>query len=109
MASNFAKATAQAKQYILTEAVPAALEPSAPVLTDEPPPPYQTLPSAAATSSLYPPMCALGSDTPPTYGSDSNGACGSTGQPAMKLGYMDFVPQLLRKRILKNNVFESFR
>ena len=112
MTSNLHKASAQAKQFILTSYAPdGAPVPSAPSL-DDAPPPYTTLPTGgatavAATSELQRAHEHVTS-SPVAY--QALGASVMTsGQQRRKLGYMDFMPQMKEKRLIKDNKYETFR
>lgn len=70
--------------------------PSAPASSDEAPPPYSTLPDGGAGAGAW----AFGSPQPPLAAGFS--------PVGMKLGYMDFVPMLLKKRLMGKNEYDTF-
>ena len=106
-ASNLHKASAKAKQFILTsQSSPGSTAvPSAPSLEDAPPP-YTTLPSAGMTSELH--AHERVTSVAPTYQPLVEQQA-TPGQQRKKLGYMDFMPQMQQKRFMKENKYESFR
>ena len=65
----------------------------------EAPPPYTTMPRSPSELGAY------HWTGPGATGAAAQGAYVPRG---VKLGYMDFVPRLVRKRILKDNEYETF-
>ena len=78
--------------------------PSAPMAgpAGEAPPPYSTLPAGAVEASGAVGGAAVGGgwSYPPSVGYIPAG---------MKLSYMDFVPQLVKKRLIGKNEYDTFR
>lgn len=125
------KASQQAHQFVLKDAP----SPSAPLPDGEAPPPYNTLPPGATSYPQLPPLdTPPDAGRPPAFaaGWSSPAVAGAGGfasfiQPSplfsqqqqhpqhpqadvkdTKIGYMDFVPRLLRKRFLQDNEYENF-
>lgn len=71
--------------------------PSAPSPDGEAPPPYTTMPRSPSEMGA----CHW-------TGPGAGAMLGGYTPRGVKLGYMDFVPRLVRKRILKDNDYESF-
>lgn len=63
----------------------------------EAPPPYSTLPSDQSEAGFL------------AWGSPSVSSVASYGQPSMKLSYMDFIPQVIKKRLIGKDEYEKFR
>ncbi len=81
-------------QNVFPKAGQNTVAPSAPS-EDEPPPPYTTLPRSPSEAG----------PTPWT----GPGAAGAGYAPSgVRLGYVDFVPRVVRKRVFKDDDYESF-
>lgn len=62
----------------------------------EAPPPYSTLPNEAPEGGFV------------AWGSPSVSSVTSYGQASMKLSYMDFIPQVIKKRLIGKDEYEKF-
>ena len=106
------KASMQARQFVLTEAP----SPSAPLPDGEAPPPYDTLPPTTSLSQSLPTTQAPmeGAGCFPVGWQDfkieGSGTTPCHRLPTdVKLGYMDFVPRLTKKKVFQDNEYENFR
>ena len=69
--------------------------PTAPT-EEEPPPPYSTLPRSPSEAGASP------------WTGPGAGAGGGYAPSGVRLGYVDFVPRVVRKRVFKDDDYETF-